>query len=311
MRKELLTKLAVDEENHDYLVKNYQEGGRFKLFSNVFFGKMGNMAKVNWWMVLFVLPVLAALIFMMYKAYDYATYTPFSANYGLGYPVISDSEEVYAELIYKNNIFRALLLIPCIIIAFIGLAGAFNVIKYESLGYNTKVSKEFFKGIKNHFVPFMWLGLVNALLYLSLEFALNFYGNPDLHLAWKIITIAVNVLALIFSLTVSFYAMTQEVMYNLPFGKLLKNSLHFTVSFVVQNLIIFVFSMIPVGLLFLLNASLLVQMLIIMALAMVGVSYIVCVWTVYGHYVYNLIFSAVIEQNKPAKVKNKKKAKAK
>lgn len=306
MVKDLVNKLSVDEENHEYLIKNYQEGGRFRLFSNVFFGKMGAMSRTNWIMLLFCLPLFAALFYTAYLAYDYASYSPFSSNFGLGYPVVPDAEQIYAELIYKNNMFRALLFIPGIIVAFIGLAGMFNVIKYESLGISVKVWKTFFKGIKNNIATFLWLGLINGLMVFLLIFSVNFYGNPDLGLAWKIITITLTVLAMIFVLIMSFYIMTQSALYNLSLGRMIKNAFWLTVSFVLQNFIILILSLLPIGLIFLMSLSVFLQILIIMILAMMGFSYIVCVWTVYGHYVYGMVFTAVIEKDKPTK-KNKRK----
>ncbi len=311
MTKNLLNKLSVDEYNHEYLMKHYQEGGRFKLFSNVFFGKMSNMSKANWWMILFALPALAALVYAAYKAYDCSVYTPFSANFGLGYPVVSDNEEVYSQLIFNNNMFRALLMIPCIIIGFIGLAGVFNVIKYESLGFSVKVTKEFFKGIKNNFVTYMWLGLIIGALYFSFDLSLNFYGNPDLALGIKIATIAINALIFAFALIMAFYVMTQSALYNLPLSKMIKNAFWLTVSFVIQNVLILICSAVPVGLIFLMSTSTLMQLIIIVVLAIMGFSYIVCVWTIYSHYVYGMIFTAVVEQNHAGKNKKHKKSKSK
>lgn len=304
MRNNIVDKLTVDEYNHEYLLKNYQEGGRFKLFSNVFFGKMGAMSKANWMMLLFCLPVFAAIFYASYLALNIEAAVPFSANYGLGYPMVSNIREIYDHLIFKNNMFRALLLVPGIIIGFVGLAGAFNIIKYECLGFNVKIFKTFFKGIKNNFVTFMWLGLVNSLIFFQLVMALNFYGNNDLALAWKIVTITLSVLLMAFSAVISMFVMTQAALYDLPLIKMLKNAFWFTVSFGLQNAIILIFSLVPVGLLLLMSTSYFLQLIVIMVCAMLGFSYIICIWTVYSHYVYGIAFSAAIDAKSG---KNKKK----
>ncbi len=309
MVKNLVDKLSIDEYNHEYLIKNYQEGGRFKLFSSVFFGKMGAMSKANWMMLLFCLPVFAVIFYASYLALNIDAAVPFSANFGLGYPVVSNVSEIYNHLVFKNNMFRALLLVPGIIVGFIGLAGAFNIIKYECLGFNVKIIKTFFKGIKNNFITFMWLGLVNSLVFFQLVAALNFYGNPDLALAWKIVTITLSVLLMAFSAVVSMYVMTQAALYDLPLVKMLKNAFWFTVSFGLQNIIILIFSLVPVGLLVLMNTSYLLQLIVIMVCAMLGFSYIICIWTVYSHYVYSAAFSAAIEA-RSGKGKKKKRGQA-
>lgn len=311
MARNLLDKLSVDVENHEYLMKNYQEGGRFKLFSNVFFGKMGVMSRANWWMLLFCIPAFAAIVFAVYRAFDYSVYTPFSSNFGLGYPVVPDAEEIYWELIFRNNMMMALLLIPGIIVGFIGLAGAFNVIKYESLGLSVKITKTFFKGIKNNFVTYMWLGLVNSIMFFLLMLALNNYGIHDLSLVWKIVSIALTVIVMAFVVIISLYVMTQAALYNLPLWKMIKNAFWFTISFVVQNLIIFVFSLLPVGLLMLVNMSYFIQIIVIMVCAMLGFSYIICIWTIYSHYVYGMLFTAVVDKDKPSKKNKRNRAGAK
>ena len=146
--------------------------------------------------------------------------------------------------------------------------------------------------------------------YFSLDLSLNFYGNPDLALAWKIVAIAVNVIVMAFALVMSFYILTQAALYDLPMGKLIKNAFWLTVSFVIQNVIMLVFSLVPVALLLLCGSSTFLNIIIFMVLAMVGFSYIACVWTIYTHYVYGMLFTAVADQNNGGKKKHKK-AKAK
>ncbi len=306
MVKKLIEKLYVDKDNHEYLMDNYIEGGRFRLFSNTFFGKLGAMSRTNWVMLLFCLPAFAVLFYTYYLSLRYAAYTPFSGNLGIGYPVVPDADAIYAGLMFKNNMFRALLLVPCIIVGFVGLAGAFNVIKYESLGIDVKIFKTFFKGIRNNAVIHLWLGLINSVIVFLLLFAINDFGVENLHIAVKIVSIVLLTLLLAFSVVMSMYIMTQAALYDLPLSKMIKNAVRLTFSFILQNFIILVFSAVPVGLLFLMGTSYLLQLLVIMALAMVGFSYIICVWTIYNHYVYSMLFSAVIESQGGNKKKKKR-----
>ncbi len=309
MAKNLVDKLYVDEYNHEYLLKNYQEGGRFKLFSNVFFGKIGAMSKANWMMLLFCIPAFVAIFYAAYRALDIESSVPFSSNYGLGYPVVTDLEEIYRNLTFKNNMLRALLLIPGIIVGFLGLAGAFNVIKYECLGFNVKIIKTFFKGIKNNFITFLWLGLVNALIFFQLIASIEHYGNFDMALGWQIVTITLSCILMAFSAIISLYVMTQAALYDMPLLKMLKNAFLFATSFLLQSILIFIISLVPVGLLFLMNVSYFLQLVVIMICAMLGFSYIICIWTIYTHYVFNVAFGAVLEsRNAKGKKKNKHRA---
>lgn len=305
MVKNLTEKLTVDVENHEYLMKNYQEGSRFKLFSNVFFGKMGAMSRANWLTLLFCLPAIGVIVYTGILEMIYEASVPFSSNFGLGYPVVPDAMQTFNQYVYENNMFRALLLIPCIIVGCIGLAGTFNIIKYESLGFSVKMWKTFFKGIKNNFVTYMWLGLVNSIMFFALEMAVNFYGNPELGLAWKIITIAVTAIAMAFVVMISLFVMTQAALYDMPLGKMIKNAFWFTISFMLQNIFILIFSLVPVALLFLMGTSVFIQIIVLMVCIMMGFSYIVCIWTIYSHYVFGTVFTACLETGKGKKKKKR------
>ncbi len=308
MKANLIDKLYVDKANHDYLTENYLEGSRFKLFSNVFFGKMGAMSRANWMMLLFCLPAFAVLFYAYYLTIQYSAYTPFSGNLGIGYPVVSNAEEIYSALMYKNSMFRALLLVPCVIVGFVGLAGAFNVIKYQSLGIDVKIFKTFFKGVKNNAVTHIWLGLINSMLFLLLTFTINGFGVENLHLAIKIISIILVSVLFAFSIIVSMFIMTQSALYDMPLSNMIKNAVRLTFTFVLQNIIILIFSLVPVGLLFIMNTSYILQLIVIMVCAMLGFSYIICIWTIYSHYVYYMLFTAVIERKENGK-KQKRNAK--
>lgn len=307
MTAEILEKVNVDKDNHEYLVKNYPSGSRFGLMKDVFLGRMGEVSKVNWIMLIFCLPVFAVLIYASMLSAKNSVYAPFSANFGIGYPVVSDAQALYDKATFATSLTRTLLLLPCIAIGFVGLAGVFNVIKYQMLGVNVKIWKEFFKGVRNNWFVHLWLGAVAAAAYLLLEMSIQGFGVTDFPLGWKITLIVLSSLIMLVVLMFTMFIVTQSALYGMSIGKMIKNAALFVKSFPVQNLLIIIASSVPAALLMIMGDSFFLQILVIMICTMLGFSYIGCIWTDYSHFVYYNIFTAAIEKAN-GKGKNKKKA---
>ncbi|MBQ4049513.1 MAG: hypothetical protein IJD07_02555 [Clostridia bacterium] len=301
MMTNLLSKVAYDEVNHKYIEDNRPNVGRFAHFKATFLGKLWIMSKANWLELLFCAPMIVVFI-MFYVKNTYANVAiNYSGNFGLGYPVITDAAEVGLARGFYLTMYRALIMIPCFVVAFVGLAGLFNVVKYEVWGTDVKVIKTFVRGVRNNFVPFMWMGLLVGLCYFLLELSLNVFDVYHLSVVFKIIAVIAVIIIFLVVLSVTMYMTTQASVYNLGFKSLLKNSLIFTVSFIPQNLIFIAFGLLP--LLFFLLPSVLRIIGVVMA-ATLGISYLACVWTIYAQFVYDGLF-ANFKKKKGNKNKNK------
>ena len=169
-----------------------------------------------------------------------SVYAPFSSNFGIGYPVTDNAQALYDEATFATALTRTCMLLPCIAIAFVGLAGVFNVIKYHMLGANVKVWKEFFKGVKNNWFVHLWIGAIAALAYFLLEMSICGFGVPSFPLGWKIALIVISSLIILTVLTFAMFIITQSALYYLPMGKMIKNAALFVRSFPLQNLLIMI-----------------------------------------------------------------------
>ena len=298
----LLSKAVFDEVNHKYVEDNRPQVGRFAHFRTTFLGKLWIMSKANWLELLFCAPMIITFI-MFYVKNTYANVSiNYSGNFGLGYPVITDAAEVGLARGFYLTMYRALIMIPCFVVAFVGLAGLFNVIKYETWGTDVKVIRTFIKGIRNNFVPFMWMGLLVGVCYFLLELALNVFDVYHLSIVFKIIAVLLVIAIFLFVLSLTMYMTTQASVYNLDFKSLFKNSLIFTISFIPQNLIFIVFGLLPL-LCFLLPSGVLRIIGVVLA-ATLGISYLSCVWTIYAQFVYDGLFANF--KKKKTKNKNQK-----
>ncbi len=284
----LLSKVDFDDVNHKYIEDNRPSVGRFSHFRSTFLGKLWIMSKANWLELLFCAPIIVVFV-LFYVQRTYANVSiNYSGNFGLGYPVITDAAEAGLARGFYLTMYRALILIPCFIFAFIGLAGVFNVVKYEAWGTDVKVMRTFFKGVRNNFVPFMWMGLWVGVCFMLLELALNVFDVYHLSVVFKILAVIVAIVLFLFVLSVAMYMTTQASVYNLSFKSLIKNSVIFTVSFIPQNLIFIAFGLAP--LLLLLLPSFLRIFGVVLA-ATLGISYMACVWTIYAQFVYDGLFA--------------------
>lgn len=295
MAKNLLERLTLDSFNHDILVQNKPECTSLTQFKNTIL-KLWAMAKTNWLILLFCLPIVVWQIFVTVKQFSIYSTAPFSFNFGIGYPITTDAEYIGTMATANLQTQSALIMIPLIIIAFVGLAGGFNVVKYISWDMDVKVARTFFRGIKNSFAPFIWMGLMVGLCYF-----LGVYGYwqvwelSSMALWLKIIITILACLVFLFVIMMCMYVMTQGSMYNLGLLDLLKNAFWLTVRYIPQNLLIVVVSSIPVWLMFLPQTLMLISYMVIF---MLGFVYIIAVWSVFGQFVYDRLFTDYLKEQK-------------
>lgn len=295
----LLDKITVDEVNHKYIEDNRPSAGRFAHFRATFLGKLWIMSKTDWMEILFCLPAIAVILLFYIRSTYASVSINYSGNFGLGYFPVTDASQTGLEYSFYLSMWRALLLIPCIIIAFVGLAGVFNVVKYEAWGTDVKVARTFIKGVKNNFVPFMWMGLLVGVCFFILQLTLGIFDVYGIHVAVKVIAVIFAIILLAFALIIAMYMTTQASVYNLGFKSLIKNSVIFAVSFIPQNLIFVALSLLPMLLFFL--PGILRIFGVVFGLTL-GIAYLACVWTIYAQFVFDGLYS-----NNKKKKKNKSK----
>ena len=147
------------------------------------------------------------------------------------------------EYLFSLLFYSMLIMLPCMVIGFIGLAGGFYVAKRMVWQEGISLASDFFKGIKENWKH----AVINGVIFGLTLFALIVGGsylimNVPVHPAVK--GIGIGALVLVFSLFSMVIALnfTQGVYYENSYGVTLKNSFSFLGLLNWRVLLIYLFS---------------------------------------------------------------------
>lgn len=298
-KKGLIYRLTMGKDNLPDFTPDKLPGTRFQVFKDVFKNRLGAIVKINLLVLLFALPAIAWVVIVnIMKSMD-GLLLPYSGNIGFGYPVIKDiigSGQVRA---FWFDVQMYLVLIPCIMVASIGLSGAFYVMRRLVWGEGITVFGHFFRGIKANFFPFLWSSLFVGVSLFLVMFNFKVYDTMNINIVWQVIGIAMSIIQFFLVLSMAIFLTTQAVTYKLKTWGLIKNSFLFALALLPQNLIILILTAIPIVILLILPEM--IAMFGYMIFAILGFGYIILLWTVYGHWAFDRFINDRVE----GAVKNK------
>lgn len=293
-KKGLIYRLTMGKDNLPDFTPDKLPGTRFKVFKDVLFNRIGALVKINLLVLLFALPAIAWVVIVnMMKQVD-GTLVPYSGNIGIGYPMVEGAIAFGQTRMFAFDMQMYLVLIPCIMIASIGLSGAFYVMRRLVWGEGITVVGHFFKGIKQNFLPFLWSSLFAGISLFLVMANFGIYDNMvDVHIAWKVIGIAMSIIQFVLLLSMMIFLTTQAVTYKLKTWGLIKNSFLFAIALLPQNLIMLAISSLPIIIILILPSM--ISMFGLMIFALLGFSFIILVWTVYAHWAYDKFINDRVE----------------
>lgn len=285
-KKGLIYRLTMGKDNLPDFTPNRLPGSRWAVFKDVFFNRLGAMAKISLLTFLFTLPAVAWLVIMNIVLQVDAQLIPYSSNIGIGYPVVVDAALMGQYRTFMYNVQTYAILIPLIMIAGIGFAGAFHVMKLLGWGEGVSVGGTFFQGIKKNWASFLWIFLYAGISLFVFIFCIMAYGYlTEINTVVRVIMIALAVVQFVLMLCMLLYLCTQTVTYKLGFMGLVKNSLLFAVALFPQNVFFIALSLLPVIIIMFLPLQ--IGIFFWMIFLFLGIAYIVLVWTVYSQWVYD------------------------
>ncbi len=277
--------IKVDKENLTELSVQKTEVESFGLFKQVFSRSMGALMKVNFLVILFAIPALFIAFFFILQTLQVGYFLPYSGNIAIGYP-IAYGVDAYAESLrglYTNMMY--IWLLPCMFVVSVALAGAFHVIKMLIVD-DVPVVKNFFSGIKKHFTQVMISTLMLSASSFCLLFYINNYDFVTIAEWLKVILMVVDVIQFVIIAMMSIFMFTQATNYKMKFTTIISNSFRFAIALTPFNVIIIVFSALPIALLYLVWGVDLLNVIVIMASILFLFSYVILIWTVYGNWTY-------------------------
>lgn len=293
-KKGLIYRLTMGKDDQPDFTPNKLPGTRMAQFWDVLKTRTWNLVKVNLLVILFALPAIAWFVIMsMMKSAD-GMLIPYSSNIGIGYPVVTDAVAIGNYRAFTFDVQTWLVMIPLLMIASLGLAGAFYTVKKLVWGEGITVGATFFKGIKLNWLPFLFFALLGGVSVFLVIFNIGAYSNyMNVTKALKIVGIAMSILQFVLVAFMLLFLTTQAVTYKLGGWGLVKNSFLFSIALLPQNLIIAVLSALPVLLALVLPQFL--SMIFVVFFLLIGVSFIILIWTVYAQWAFDKFINDRVE----------------
>lgn len=309
--KPILRKLALAPELRDEPPKGAYPGGRIKQTFAVFRAEMNSIMRVNIWFILYTLPLIALLIYVMpLMVNNMLQKFNFMGNIGVGYPGTSDSITDAALAlygVYKNVLW---LLVPCLVVMSIGLSGLFNCCKKYMWGEKVSPTKDFYSGVKKFWWKYLAAMSVFSLILVAGGQTVLWHmsniavGNGDA-LSW-IVTVIVCLVCLAL-LTVFGILLPMICTYDLSLLKLVKNALILDSQLILLSLMMLLFAALPVVLLLTVD---ILGFLIYMLMFMFGFAFYGLAFSGFGQLAFDnittpLYNASVAPQKKNAGKRNK------
>lgn len=298
-KKGLIYRLTMGKDNLPDFMPDKLPGSRWALFKDVFFNRIGAMAKISLLTLLFFIPLIVVIVIFTLLKQSMETIIPYSGNLGLSpHPVIGAEAMGQAQELYLNLI-MLLFTIPAVIIAGIGLAGAFHVMKMLAWEEGDSVANNFFIGIKKNIKQFLPMSVISAVFIFLFAFAFTTYTNTDapstLMAVFSTIGLVLSIIFFVIFLCALIFMTTQAVTYDLKFRHLIKNSLLFAIALLPTNLFFLFLSVLPILIILLIPLPAMFSVLLWMVYALIGIAYTILVWTVYAHWAYDRFVNDRVE----------------
>lgn len=302
-KKGFITRLIEGPERSETYAASTLPTNRWQLGWDVFKTNTGKHFKLNLLTLLFLLPLVALCIFTyMYKAYLVSQY-PFAQNMGIGYPAYPSVFGLTATLSLNTSIEFFKYVIIGVAVGAVGLSGGFYVMRNMIWTEGVIVGSDFWKGVKqNYFVVFFSLLFYTVIMgfsVISVNLAQILIDTAS-GIRWLLIVAQIVTYLVMGIVTIMvLYMITLGVTYKLSFGKLIRNSFILTIALVPTNIFFAFLAIVPFLLIFI-GVPLLMSLVIVL-IAVWGLSIFMLIWTDYS----NWVFDKFINDKVPGAKKNR------
>jgi len=287
-KKGFFAKLVMAKERSEEYAKSTLPTNRFEQFFDAFKGNFGKLFGLN---ILILVTFLLLFFVLLLKTGIESTLGQlegFSQSFGVGYPAAPDFTGT-AESLQLNIDVKYMLYLPIIsLICAIGLAGGLYVIRFIVWGEGVFVANDFFKGVKQNYKIVAIISVLYS-IFLLVGIVLNDYASLMIKvyssLSWVFVISKVFIyLYIVFITTMALFMLEMATNYDMKFRHLLKNSFLFTVGLFPINIVMLALCGLPF-LLFMIGNF--VTYIGLFVMIIIGFSYMILVWTVYSHWVFD------------------------
>jgi hypothetical protein len=261
-------------------------GTRWQTIRYVLGRRFGALVKLNFLMLMFTLPLIG-WIFLSDAVMGGALAggLPYNANYGIGYPGVTDLAAQYGAAAYANSVTFVLVMLPCALVAVLGFAGGFHAVRQLIWEEDAAVGKRFWRGVRRNALRLLPAGLPvagAAALFVWYISASEVNGTP---VFLRVLTFIGAGLLLLFVFFFFMYYSTHGENYQTGAGARIKAAAVLSVAMIAQNIPFAVLGLLPAGFLLLPLGSF--SMIAFVIFFLFGIAFTSLVWTVFAQSVYD------------------------
>ncbi|HPO53111.1 MAG TPA: hypothetical protein PLW76_01195 [Clostridia bacterium] len=329
LQLKLLQKLILAPENRNEPSKGAYPKGRFGMFKDILFGNFSNLAMANILTLIFALPLIALICFVLVIGFENFSYMlngvkePYLlSDFGIGLSRGASLIATKANMLIAYRVFFSAIAV-CLPILGFGIAGLLYlctkyvwgesfICKKDKYGNDVpRIIIEYFRGVKLYWKQTVIIMAGFAVIFAGVSNLIILFVEglwTGLNAGHVIGLIAACIIGLA-SVMVLFNLLPMVVAYDMPLGKKLTNAAILATAFFLPSLIILILAAAP----FLLTAvGGILNIFVAIAISMIGFSYFCLISVNYLGYnsekILVPLYEASINPNKSKKKSKKSKS---
>lgn len=281
-RKNIVQRMMFGNENKPDLTPEQMNMSKWAMFKYLFFHRFGTLVALNLLTCIFAIPGIAVMLLFYLNSTVNQGFIPYSSNFGVGYPVIVDAARQGTVLAFMYRVMEYLVLVPCIAVLALGIAGNLYVMRKLIWDEQTSTVKDFFRGIKKCWLAAVLMGVAIGFTLVLFIFSLDYFDTYNYSVAAKAICITLATILLVFISLFGAFLLTQNAAYKMRPMVLIRNSALFVFGTHILALIFVAIAVAPAFLAIIDGTTMIVGMLYLFF----GFSFATLVITLFCHYCY-------------------------
>lgn len=298
-KKGFIARMLEGKERDEEYARSTLPTNRWALFWDIFKGRFSKLVIVNLLMLLFCIPLIVVVVFMMSYGSAQRALMPFSQWMLVGYPAVPSLVGVPEQVAVSTNLMFTPFILVGALIAGIGISGGMYVIRNMVWTEGIFVANDFWRGIKINIgvvlLSTLFYVVMLMLMILAIGWADLFIATGTGNRVLFTISQVVSYIAIAIFTIMYLWMLAMGGSYKLKFHQLLKNAFLMTFGLIFQNIFFVVLMAIPV-ILILLGSFF--QMIGFIIMVLFGLSLMLLIWLDYTQWAFDKFIESKREGGK-------------
>ena len=298
-KKGFIARMLEGKERDEEYARSTLPTNRWALFWDIFKGRFSKLVIVNLLMLLFCIPLIVVVVFMMTYGSAQRALMPFSQWMLVGYPAVPSLVGVPEQVAVSTNLMFTPFILVGALIAGIGISGGMYVIRNMVWTEGIFVANDFWRGIKINIgvvlLSTLFYVVMLMLMILAIGWADLFIATGTGNRVLFTISQVVSYIAIAIFTIMYLWMLAMGGSYKLKFHQLLKNAFLMTFGLIFQNIFFVVLMAIPV-ILILLGSFF--QMIGFIIMVLFGLSLMLLIWLDYTQWAFDKFIESKREGGK-------------